>query len=468
MSVKEFAVRQAAKRVLPLVASASERDLEFIFSLWARLAPHEFGKSAAANMAGYCRHSNSYGGLLRRVVQQTSPHVRETMVNGLVIKTHWYGALRRVELKSEGLAVPWTFIMSPTMRCNLSCTGCYSGSYDPGDELEFDVIDRVVREGKNLGIFLVIILGGEPFIRDDMWEVYRRHRDVTFQVYTNGTMIDDCAARKLERLGNVFMVFSVDGFEEDTDARRGTGIFQTVMDGMDRLRRVGVPFGYSAMVTRSNVETIISDEFNDMLIDKGCIICWHFLYMPVGDNPDPGMMPTAEQRELMRRHGAARLRREKPIMAMDFWNDAPQVGGCIAGGRQYLHINARGDVEPCIFVHFAVDNIREKSLRDVLQSPFFKAIRARQPYGDNLLRPCMILDHPHVLRDVIAQCRPYPTHDRADRLLTSLAHTLDRYAADVSSVLDPVWEEEYVSVGPGAGTEGPDKAEKVGATAQAA
>ena len=46
---------------------------------------------------------------------------------------------------------------------------------------------------------------------------------------------------------------------------------------------------------------------------------------------------------------------------MDFQNDAEYVGGCIAGGRRYLHINANGDVDPCVFIHYSDSNIREKT-----------------------------------------------------------------------------------------------------------
>jgi MoaA/NifB/PqqE/SkfB family radical SAM enzyme len=180
-----------------------------------------------------------------------------------------------------------------------------------------------------------------------------------------------------------------------------------------------------------------------MLMEKGCLIGWHFLYIPVGRNPDTSLMPTAEQRELMRRRGAQRIRNEKPIFIVDFWNDAPYVGGCIAGGRNYFHINARGDVEPCIFVHLGVDNIKQKSLKEVINSPYFKAIRSRQPYSDNLLRPCMIIDHPHVLRELCRECRPYPTDGPVCELITALAGDLDRYSDEVAKILDMVWEEEF-------------------------
>jgi MoaA/NifB/PqqE/SkfB family radical SAM enzyme len=216
---------------------------------------------------------------------------------------------------------------------------------------------------------------------------------------------------------------------------------------MDRLHRAGVIFGFSSMITRHNVNTIISDEFNDMLIERGAFVGWHFLYMPVGRDPDLDLMPTPAQRDLLRREGAARLRVTKPIFIVDFWNDAPYAGGCIAGGRYYLHINSQGDVEPCIFTHFAADNVKDKSLADCLRSPFFLAIRRRQPYGDNLLRPCMLIDHPEVFREIYAECQPAPTHPGAVSLVDGLGPGLDAYAQTLARTLDQAWQEDFVARG---------------------
>ena len=446
MAIKEFAAKQVAKQLLPMVGRMSDRDLGRLLFLTKKLAPTDFTRSFIDTLDRMGQEQHPTIELIRRVIRQTSPHVRKRLVNSLLVKEFMQGNVIREQLRSQGLAAPQVYLISPTMRCNLHCAGCYAASYSKKDDLEFEVINRILTEGEELGIFWVTILGGEPFIRQDMWEIYKRHNDVFFQVYTNGTLIDKQAARKLAELGNVLVNFSLEGFEEETDARRGKGVFQKIMQGMDNLREVGAPFGFSSMVTRQNVETIISDEFNDMLIEKGCLIGWHFLYIPVGLNPDTSLMPTAEQRELMRRRGAQRLRSEKPIFVIDFWNDAPYVGGCIAGGRNYFHINARGDVEPCIFVHLAVDNIKQKSLKEVINSPYFRGFRSRQPYSQNLLRPCAMIDYPQVLRDIYADFHPYSTDGPACGLITPpICDALDRYSKEVARILDPVWEREFAA-----------------------
>lgn len=442
MAIKDFAAKQVATQLLPLVGKMSDKDLGRLLKLAQKVAPTDYTKSFIGNIERMNQEQHPIVETVRRVIRQTNPTVRKKLINSLLIKEFMQGNVIREQLRSEGLAAPQTYLISPTMRCNLRCPGCYAANYDMKDDLEFETIDRVITEGKELGLSWVTVLGGEPFIRHDMWEIYKRHEDVFFQVFTNGTLIDREKARKLAEVGNVLVIFSVEGFESETDTRRGKGIFQQVMQGMDNLREVGVPFGFSSMVTNKNVETIISDEFNNMLIKRGCLIGWHFLYMPVGLNPDVSLMPTAEQRELMRQRGAQRTRSEKPMFVVDFWNDAPYVGGCIAGGRNYFHINARGDVEPCIFAHMAVDNIHQKSLKEVINSAYFGAIRSRQPYSSNLLRPCMIIDHPHVLRELCDKCKPYPTDGPVCGYINSLANDLDKYSSEVAEILDPVWENE--------------------------
>ena len=153
-------------------------------------------------------------------------------------------------------------------------------------------------------------------------------------------------------------------------------------------------------------------------------------------------MPTPEQRNHLR-VGVNRIRATKPILVADFWNDGPLSEGCLAGGRRYLHINNKGDVEPCIFIHYATHNLRQVPLREALASEFFSAFRQSQPYGKVLLRPCPIIDRPHMLRNAVARFGAYPTHEGADVTITGLAEHLDDYAENLRKVYKKVWKEEY-------------------------
>jgi len=439
--------RQLLKPLFFLAGRMPGKVLGWQIRLAGMLAPNAFTRSIALEFDKLYQEGHCITQLSRKAMRQLNARCcAGTMIN-FFIRFYSYGAIRREEFRKKGIPVPVTYLLSPTMRCNLHCGGCYAGMYNPEDDLEIEVIDRVMSEAKEMGLYVVFILGGEPFIRQDMLDIYRKHGDVYFYVFTNGTLINAELAKKLARLGNVVPLLSIEGFEKETDARRGKGVFQKIMQAMDNLREEGVPFGFSAMVTRFNVDRVLSDEFNDMLINKGCLLGWHFLYIPMGRKPNPRLMPTPEQRLMMYEKGARMIRAQKPLLLIDFWNDAPYTGGCIAGAQHFFHINAHGDVEPCIFIHYAVDNVKEKSLKECLKSPFFKAFRERQPYSPNLLRPCAILDHPHVLREILAEFQPYPTHPDSEVLVTTLHDHLDQYAEKAAQLLDPVWERDFASRG---------------------
>ena len=128
----------------------------------------------------------------------------------------------------------------------------------------------------------IVTQGGEMFVYNDMWKLYEKHNDIYFQVYTNGTLINKEVARRLSRLGNVASMISLEGFREQTDARRGKGVFDKVMQAMDNLREAGVLFGFSVTQTRENTEVVTFFEFIDMPIEKGCYIGWYFQFLPIG------------------------------------------------------------------------------------------------------------------------------------------------------------------------------------------
>jgi len=375
-----------------------------------------------------------------------SPDCKRKLATNLLVNDIIAGNRRRKEiLDKEGVVVPSLFVVSPTMRCNLNCYGCYSAEYTKRDDLDIDVFNRVLDEGKELGTYFVVISGGEPFLYEPLLDIFQRHNDIFFQIYTNGTFIDKKMAQRLAKLGNVLPCISVEGFKKETDARRGDGHFEKVTAAMDNLRESGMHFGFSATAVPENNELICSEEFVDFYIEKGCSIGWYFNYIPIGRSPNLDLMPTPEQRDYRRRQLES-LRRRKSIVLADFWNDGPMTGGCIAGGRRYFHINNKGNVEPCVFVHFAIDNVYEKSLFEILKtSPLFRAIRSRQPYSENLLRPCMIIDHPHVLREVVRESGANPTHPGAETIITELSQPLDDYAEKYALIADEAWREKQTS-----------------------
>ena len=380
---------------------------------------------------------------LKKTASKMAPNVREKVVMNLINNSMVQGQPKRMAFaKKHGFNPPNLLVMSPTMRCNLKCFGCYAWQYSKKKDLPYSVCNRIIKESNDVGIYFFVITGGEPFCWDKLYDFLERHNDSFFQIYTNGQLIDDEVAKKLAELGNAIPCISVEGFEKETEARRGKGSWKKIMDAMDSLSRNGVLFGFSVTATRHNNEMVVSDEFVDLFVEKGAFIGWYFNYIPIGKEPDMELMPTPEQRDY-RRERILGIRRTKNIIVSDFWNDGPLVNGCMAGGKNYLHINVNGDVEPCVFVHFASDNIKENGLEDILTSKFFLAFRKRQPYTENHLRPCSIIDNPHILRDIVAETGAYATHEGAETIIGCLAGPLDEYADKYKVLADEAWENDY-------------------------
>jgi MoaA/NifB/PqqE/SkfB family radical SAM enzyme len=379
----------------------------------------------------------------KRFARSLNPKCRKALVETFLVSAVFKGASQAKDYEDkEGFLPPWFLVLSPTMRCNLNCLGCSTRRYTKDDDLAIPIIDRLLDEAREMGIHFIVTQGGEMFVYEEMLDLYKKHRDMYFQVYTNGTLIDKKMARTIARLGNVAPMISLEGFRETTDKRRGKGVFDKAMQAMDNLKETGCFFGASVTQARNNTDEIASDEFFELLLGKGCFVVWFFQFLPIGKDPDLNLMAMPSQRYQLREK-IMQIRAKLPIFIGDFWNDGPFMGGCIAAGRRYLHINNKGDVEPCAFVHFAVDNIKNKSLKEALNSDFFRFLRSRQPYNNgNLLAPCMIIDQPEVLRQAVAQTGAHPTHEGADVILDGFVKQgLDEYAQQIAKITAPVWED---------------------------
>lgn len=308
--------------------------------------------------------------------------------------------------------VPWTILFDPTSACNLHCTGCWAGKYGLKLNLSYEEMDSIVTQGKELGIYFYLMTGGEPLVRkDDILKLAEKHNDVAFHIFTNGTLIDEPFAEAVRKVGNISFALSLEGWDEENDARRGKGSAQRVREAMRLMKREGLLFGLSVCYTSMNYETVTSDAFLDSIIEDGARLIWYFHYMPVGADPALNLLLSPEQREYMI-HRVREIRSVdggKPIVAIDFQNDGEFIHGCIAGGKDYMHINANGDVEPCVFIHYSDANIREMSIKEALQQPLFQEYRKNQPFNKNHLRPCPMLENPGILTKMVEASGAHPT-----------------------------------------------------------
>lgn len=354
--------------------------------------------------------TSPWPGFVEGLWADIDPRVRAKLLENLIVNASIVGYPRQREVEAQqGCNVPWAILMDPTSACNLRCTGCWAAEYGARQSLTFEEMDSVVRQGTAMGTYVYLFTGGEPLVRKrDIIRLCEAHPDCFFTAFTNGTLIDEAFADEMLRVGNFAPAISVEGFEEATDSRRGTGTYAAVMRAMGILRERGLLFGASCCYTSANTEVIGSEAFIDHLIDCGVKFAWFFTYMPVGTDAVPELIATADQRAFMYRQ-LRRFRQEKPLFTIDFWNDGEFVGGCIAGGRVYCHINAAGDVEPCAFIHYSDSNIRQKTLLEAYRSPLFMGYRTGQPFNDNMLRPCPLLDNEDALTRIVEESGAHST-----------------------------------------------------------
>ena len=325
----------------------------------------------------------------------------------------------------------------------MHCTGCWAGEYGHKNNLSFEDMDRIVSQGKELGVYLYMLTGGEPLVRKaDVLRLAEKHNDVQFAIYTNSTLIDDAFCEEVARLGNIAFMLSIEGSPETNDARRGSGHYTAVMDAMDRLRTHGILFGTSICYTSANLEAVTSDRFLRMLSDKGAHFGFYFHYMPVGNDAAPELLPTPEQRRYMiqRIRYLRSAESDIPFFPMDFQNDGQYVGGCIAGGRNYFHINSAGDAEPCVFIHYSDRNIHSSSILEILRSPLFMAYRDGQPFNKNHLRPCPMLENPEKLRCMVHETGAHSTDLQSPESVDHLCDKCQNYADAWQKAADEIWD----------------------------
>jgi MoaA/NifB/PqqE/SkfB family radical SAM enzyme len=384
--------------------------------------------------------NNNWSKLLKSIWTDIDNNQRRKLINNAVINGSLIGAeIQREMREKHNCNIPWAILMDPTSACNLHCTGCWASEYGDKMSMSFEQLDDIIRQGKEHGTYVYLYSGGEPLVRKkDIIRLCEKHKDCAFLAFTNGTLIDGAFADDMLRVGNFVPAISVEGFEEATDSRRGKGTYRAVVEAMRLLKRKRLLFGISCCYTSANTEAIGSEEFFDYMIDLGAKFAWLFTYMPIGADAVPELLAAAEQREFMYNQ-VREFRNEKPIFTMDFWNDGEYANGCIAGGRSYLHINANGDIEPCAFIHYSDSNIKDKTLIEAYQSPLFQEYRANQPFNDNMLRPCPVLDNPGRLTDMVNRSGAFSTDMASPEEACDYCNKCVAVAEKWAPVADRLW-----------------------------
>ena len=442
---KEKAQALGARQVLKYLEKDPEENIPKIVDWLAKVAP-DTGTGSIGKQLQHVKpilqdKENNWNRLLMKFYTDVDPSVRKKLFENFIINGALLGFPEEQRNREKYQCnITWALLIDMTSACNLHCTGCWAAEYGHQMNLTFDELDSIIEQGKALGVYTYILTGGEPLVRKkDLFRLCEKHSDCVFSPFTNATLIDEAFADEMLRVGNLVPAMSIEGFEEDTDFRRGKGTYQAILRAMRILKAKKLPFGTSLCYTSQNTENISSEEYFDFLIDQGAYFSWIFTYIPVGNGAVPELVATPQQRELMY-HRVREYRKTKPFFTIDFWNDGEYINGCIAGGRRYLHINANGDVEPCAFVHYSDTNIREHTLLEALQGPLFQQYRAHQPFNKNLLRPCPMFDNVGALKQMVDDSGAVSTDYESPEDIDELTEKMRKPAEAWAPVAQELWD----------------------------
>jgi MoaA/NifB/PqqE/SkfB family radical SAM enzyme len=284
-------------------------------------------------------------------------------------------AKTRLNWDKKGVHVPPIIVLSVTSECNLHCQGCYHQALRsaPESEMSDERLGGLIAEAKELGISFLVVGGGEPLTRPIILDLAEKYPAIMFLVFTNGLLINEAVIKKMSENRNIVPLISLEGYENDTDKRRGAGVYEQVMKAIAKLKKRNIFWGSSLTMTQANFADVTDDNFIRKLVETGCRLFMLVEYTPVKKGTEDWALTSEQRTELLRKRDLFRKKYHAVFIALPW--DEEEIGGCLASGRGFVHISAEGNVEPCPFIPYSDTNLKHLSLKDALQSKMLKTIR---------------------------------------------------------------------------------------------
>lgn len=288
----------------------------------------------------------------------------------MVWKGFW-GFRKFKKRKQRGELFPAFQFISVTNDCNLRCQGCWVSTQVSKDHLDVDKIHSIIEESKKKGSYFFGILGGEPLMYKQLFEIFEKHPDCYFQLFSNGTLFNPAVAQKLVKVANVTPLFSLEGDAQVADIRRGgNNIYSKTLKAIRTSIENRLITGVAISVCKSNIGMALSDEFVQMLHDLGVVYIWYYIYRPVGESPNYELALSNE--EIVRlRQFLVDGRMKYPMVLIDSYWRADGEPFCPAAEGLSHHINASGNIEPCPVIQLARENVADGSLQEVYENSQF-------------------------------------------------------------------------------------------------
>ncbi len=283
-----------------------------------------------------------------------------------------------------------------TNQCNMFCDHCYRDAGAKSDEeLTTEQGKQLIDEIIKAGFKIMIFSGGEPFMRDDIFELvdYAVKGGLRVVFGTNGTLITKEVAQKVKDLGVMGVGISLDSMDKGKhdNLRKYKGAWDEAVRGMKNCREAGLPFQIHTTVMEWNDHEVTA--ITDFAVEMGAVAHHIFFLVPTGRavSIEEESLRAEQYEDLL--HRILKKQQEvgielKPTCAPQFMRIAKQMGmnlrfgrGCLAG-TSYCIIGPRGDVQPCAYMDINIGNVKETPFSELWKSsPVFQELRTMDYKG---------------------------------------------------------------------------------------
>ena len=379
------------KSVCSLLEKNPDKNIPKIFKLAQSFAKDELSKEKILQFQKAYSTNPSVKAFIDNSLSSINSASLKKLFTISINNALWLTSDKRKELFSNNnLKIPYTIFINPSAKCNLNCC-CSHTSNKNYESLKAEEIDKILIDAKKLGINYVSIIGGEPFLLDFMYDIYKKHDDMIFTVFTNGTLFDSKAVETLSFLGNVIPIISLSDFHEKTDCHKGLKIYDIIMKGMDLLKRNQIPFGVYSILSCENYEDAISDNFIDILINKGSKFSLYFTSSSL-NSYNFKLKPLNEKQKLSASNKIKFIRENKPYIAIDLVNDVSILKEHNIN-QLCCYIDNKGNILPDFSYNSICGNIKNCSLINVIKEKQFQDSMNSNLSIINTLTPCCVINN---------------------------------------------------------------------------
>lgn len=315
---------------------------------------------------------------------------------------------KRKAAETSGEHIPAFLIASITSSCNLHCAGCYARAVNSCADavcecqLSAEEWDSIFEQADELGISFILLAGGEPMMRQDVIKRAGARQNILFPIFTNGTLIDDAYIKLLKKCRNLIPIFSIEGAEKKTDARRGDGVYEKVLSSMEKMQKEKLLFGSSVTVTKENLDEVTSDKFIKELRARECKAVFFVEFVPMTEETKE-LAPEDKEREYMAGRISEIREKYRDMIFLSFPGDEKTSGGCIAAGRGFFHINYHGGAEPCPFSPYSDINVKDTSLKAAIRSDLFMKLQSNGMLMKDHSGGCVLYENRDEVKSCLAQ-----------------------------------------------------------------